>query len=123
MYNNPGFYGMGPMYYGNIAPKVGLLSRLKGGINWGNFLTNTSKTLNVINQAIPIVYQVKPLFQNVKTLAKIANIIKSDDKEVPNNTLNKTKSHPMSAFSYQQVTSESTKKEEPISSNQPTFFL
>lgn len=119
MYNNPGFYGMGPMYYGNMAPKVGLLARLKGGINWGNFLTNTSKTLNVINQAIPIVYQVKPLFQNAKTLAKIASIIKSDDKEPTKNTKNFSKN----TSSYKEEMPKSPKKEEVLSSNQPTFFL
>ena len=42
---------------------------------WGEFLDGTSKTLGVINQAIPIVSQVKPIMNNAKTLFKIANII------------------------------------------------
>ena len=31
------------------------------GINWGGLLDGTQKTLGIINQAIPIVYQVKPI--------------------------------------------------------------
>lgn len=100
------------MYFQNVAPRMGLFAKLKNGINWGNFLTNTSKTLGVINQAIPIIYQVKPLVQNAKTMFKIADIIKSDDiKEEKKSPL---KTNPKTNI----------KKEEPTrSSNGPTFFL
>lgn len=50
-------------------------------INWGNILNNTQKTLNVINQAIPIIYQVKPLVTNARTLFRIADAVK--DEETP----------------------------------------
>ena len=42
-------------------------------INWSALLDGTSKTLGVINQAIPVVYQVKPIFSNAKTLFTIAS--------------------------------------------------
>jgi len=42
-------------------------------VKWGALLDGTGKTLGVINQAIPIIYQVKPLFSNAKTLMKIVN--------------------------------------------------
>lgn len=45
----------------------------KTGINWANLLSNTQKTLNIVNQAIPLVYQVKPIVNNAKTMFKIAN--------------------------------------------------
>ena len=54
------------------------LSFLKN-IQWGSILDGTGKTLSVINQAIPIVYQVKPLIGNAKTFLKIANTISQDD--------------------------------------------
>ena len=54
------------------------LSFLKN-IQWGSILDGTSKTLGVINQAIPVVYQVKPFFHNAKTFLKIANTIAADD--------------------------------------------
>ncbi len=57
-------------------------------INWGNVLNNTQKTLGIINQAIPIVYQVRPLFNNAKTMFRIAGAINEKPKEKrqePNN--------------------------------------
>lgn len=82
MYNNP-------FLYQSIKPS--LFSRLfkgvaAGGINWGNLLTNTQKSLGIINQAIPLVYQVKPIVKNAKTMFKIADAIKT-----PNNTTNVSK--------------------------------
>lgn len=62
-YTNPSF----------ITKGLNLLKNLK----WTEFLDGTSKTLGVINQAIPIVYQVKPIMNNAKTLFKIANIVNS----------------------------------------------
>lgn len=51
----------------NTATKTGLLSR----INFSSLLSNASKTLNFINQAIPAYYQVKPIVKNIKTLTNI----------------------------------------------------
>ena len=47
-------------------------------IDFNKILSGTSKTLNVINQAMPIYYQVKPIIANAKTLFRVANIIKSE---------------------------------------------
>lgn len=60
-YANPSF----------ITKGINLLKTMK----WADFLDGTSKTLGVINQAIPVVYQVKPIMNNAKTLFKIANIM------------------------------------------------
>lgn len=40
-------------------------------INWSSLLSNAQKTLGVVNQAIPLYYQVKPVFKNLKALGKI----------------------------------------------------
>ena len=56
------------------SQNTSILSLLKN-IKWGTILDGTSKTLNVINQAIPVVYQVKPIIDNAKTMFKVANII------------------------------------------------
>ncbi len=57
------------------------LSLLKS-IKWSSILDGTGKTLGVINQAIPIIYQIKPILGNAKTFMKIASTINSDDKVV-----------------------------------------
>lgn len=61
------------------------LSALKR-VNWSNILNNTQKTLNVINQAIPIIYQVKPLVSNARTLFRIADAVNEPEtNNIPSN--------------------------------------
>lgn len=89
MYNNP-------MYYNNFYPyqnnfiKKGLGFNTFKKINWSNLLNTTQKTLNVINQAIPVYYQVKPIWGNAKTMLRMVNAIKDDShntvKEVKKET-------------------------------------
>ena len=96
MYNNPYFYNYFPyQYQTNMGlTQKGLLSRLfpTSKINWTNILNNTQKTLNVINQAIPVYYQVKPIYNNAKTMLRMVNALKDDDKnnkqEINQKTIN-----------------------------------
>lgn len=101
MYNNPFFYGNSSM-----LARRGLFQGLKS-INWGNFLSNTQKTLGVINQAIPIVYQVKPIMRNAKTMFKIADTIRKPDTPVNNNEIKK----------------ETEVNDSVSNGNKPVFFL
>ncbi len=78
MFNNPMMYSN---MTGNLArPTIfrGLLGGFRG-INWSGLLSNTQKTLGIINQTIPIVYQVKPIVNNARTLFRINDALKSDD--------------------------------------------
>lgn len=64
----------------NQVVRPSLFSRglnLTKGINWSGLLDGTQKTLGVINQAIPIVYQVKPMLANARTMFKIADQIRT----------------------------------------------
>ena len=52
--------------------------------NLSSILTNTQKTLGVINQAIPIVKQAGPMVNNMKTMFKLAGAFKDEtDKNTP----------------------------------------
>lgn len=82
----------------------------KRGINWNNILNNTQRTLGIINQAIPIVYQVRPLLTNARTLFRVASAINSNDDEV-NEVSEET--------SYSSNVNYDTKKD----SNGPIFYL
>ena len=88
MYNNPYLYNNHfPYQYGpsNVTKKnifSGLFNTNK--INWGNLLNNTQKTLNVINQAIPVYYQIKPIYNNAKTMIRMVHAIKDDDSKEQN---------------------------------------
>ena len=66
-----------------------ILSLLKN-IKWGSILDGTSKTLGVINQAIPVIYQVKPIVNNAKTMLNIAKIMNTPTtSNIQDNTKNK----------------------------------
>lgn len=94
MYNQQFFI---PRYYGSINPMMmrsamgrnivmrgGLFSRIAASIsnfknfNWGGLINNTSKTLGIINQTIPLVRQVKPVVSNMRSMIKIASIFKDE---------------------------------------------
>ena len=69
------------MYQNNTQTLLNKLEFLKK-INFNNLLDGTQKTLNVINQAIPIFYQVKPLINNTKTLFQLTKIMNEPEKEI-----------------------------------------
>ena len=71
--------------YPNQFTNPSLISKLlniKDTIKWSELLEGTKKTLDVVNQAIPIYYQVKPIISNAKTLFKVANVINNNTTEV-----------------------------------------
>lgn len=103
MYGNNYFvpYGMNysmPLGMGlrgtTIVPKTGLLGRLGGisgavrGINWGGLLNNASRTLGVINQAIPVIKQAGPMINNMKSMMRLATAFKNETSP-KNKSINK----------------------------------
>ena len=86
MYNT--FPYMMPQMNPGLGSLTGITSLFKK-INWGTLLSNTQKTLNVMNQAIPLYYQVKPMVKNFKTLSRIGKEINnvSNNTNLKNNTI------------------------------------
>ena len=84
---NPYYYAIPTNY---IQPKIGLLGRLFGktGISIGNFINGTQKVLNIANQTIPLVKQVKPVIGNAKTMFKVMSEFKRAEK--PSIQINQT---------------------------------
>ena len=82
---NPGnFYN--PYLYTASSPMFkasgGLFSKgLLKGASWSSFLTTAGRTLNVINQAIPVFYQVRPIIHNAKTMFRVLGAVKTSDKK------------------------------------------
>ena len=107
MYPNP--------YMMTSATKAGLLSKglssLKT-VNWGSLLEGTQKTLGVINQAIPVVYQIKPIINNAKTMFRIANSMTSSNDN-NNSTTNTNTNISNNNFSNNNTTS----------TNKPIFYI
>lgn len=82
------------------------------GINWNSILNNTQRTLGIINQAIPIIYQVKPLLNNARTLFRVATALNSNDED-------ETTNDETSNNNYSENISYEIKKD----SNGPIFYL
>lgn len=95
---NNNYYGFNPNLmrntsFANLAntPRSGILSSLFGTrgastavgsaskVTFSGVLNGASKTLGVINQAIPVFYQVKPIFNNAKTIFKVAKEMRNSD--------------------------------------------
>ena len=159
MYNNPFFIpGYNPMMINqnlirgiprtaNTLAKTtratnttGLFSKLGSSlsgikaINWGGLINNTSKTLGIINQTIPIVRQVGPMVTNMKSMLRVASLFK-DETDPPiknhNNQDNNNRKKTLSTNTNNQLP---TKQQPPQSTNtyinttqeydsSPTFFI
>lgn len=129
---NNNYFGFNPNLIRNVPftnvansamnmPRGGILSSLLGGgsrassgviggtskITFSGILNGASKTLGVINQAIPVFYQVKPVFNNAKTMFRVA-------KEI--NKSNKTNDTSLSKIENEHIKNKENK-------NNPTFFI
>lgn len=75
----------------NAYVRLNLLNRglqMSKAINWSGLLDGTQKTLGIINQAIPIVYQVKPLISNAKAMFRIADALNGSNDNNDSKTNN-----------------------------------
>ncbi len=89
--NNNNYYGNPNANWGNFANQNQLLPSQpkyntnfkKPSINWNGILNGTQKTLNIVNQAIPVFYQVKPIWSNAKTMLKVFGEFSKVNKAVP----------------------------------------
>ena len=79
-------------------------------ITFSGILNGASKTLGVINQAIPVFYQVKTIWNNARTMFRVVKEINSKDEPSAKTTSNNATN---------QVNSNQKNIEE---NNAPTFF-
>ncbi len=115
------------MWNNNFYPYYNSGMKLSGlrKLSFASMLDKTQKTLNVINQAIPVFYQIKPLYDNAKTALKVMSAIKDEPS-----SKEKIKS-PKKEESIKEKTKEKVKEKEEILtqtkkerlSNSPTYFL
>lgn len=101
-----------PSTASTVAKGTSLLKK----INWSSLLSNAQKTLNVVNQAIPLYYQVKPVFSNIKTLSKIGKEFSKVGSSVQNETQSINNNETNSPL-------ENLNNEELNSVPNPKFFL
>ncbi len=154
MYNQPYFI---PNFYSNVVPPfvrsatintalrglganrgLNLFGRLGNSIksiNWSGIINNTSKTLGLINQAIPVVKRVGPVMNNMKSMLKIASVFKDETDYTPkrkNGIVNRFNSLSRSTdtnFSQNSVNVDHSSRQENMDTSyltddySPTFFV
>jgi len=100
---NPYFYSL------PTSTSTGLLSKL----NLSSIISGTTKTLNLVNQAIPIIKQVSPVMKNAKTMFNIMNEFRKTDP-----TVNESNNNIIAEIPETNTTSVQREN-----NNYPTFFI
>ena len=97
---------------------LGNARNFAGGVSRG---INTSKTLSVVREAIPIVKEVGPMMNNMKSMLKVASVFKDatdvNNEHKTNNNINNNIKSTTDNFNNQSST------ENNIMQNEPNFFL
>lgn len=127
-----------------VGKGLGLMKRLGTSlstfrsINWTGLINNASKTLGVVNQTIPLVKQVGPMVNNMKSMIKVASLFKDETDQNRKRTNIKssfnnqtsTKNTEMNSFNKAEKnknikTNFDEKSRTSISTefNSPTFFI
>jgi len=75
-------YRFSPINSGNIITKV------FGNLKFSNIISGASKTLNFVNQTIPVIKQISPMVNNAKTMFNVLNEFKKNDTSSTNNKIN-----------------------------------
>ena len=115
---------------------LGLMGRIGNGmsavkgINWGNLLNNASRALGVVNQTIPLVRQAGPMFNNMKSMFRIASAFKDvtddDAREKKKETIKKETSN-VSNYNYNYNMADSyndiSRDSYQTYGNEPNFFI
>lgn len=79
-------FGRAASGLGNANTGFAGIKGLLGKFSFSSFLNGASKTLNVVNQAIPIFYQVKPIINNARTMFRIMGAVRADGSSTTKNT-------------------------------------
>ncbi len=100
----------------------GIRSLFRGfhNINWNGMLNNVSRTLGVVRDAIPVVKEVGPMINNMKSMIKIASIFKDETDTRKQTTNNKNTNNNQTK---QKESSNNNTTSNNNYNNEPNFFL
>ena len=124
---NTALHGLGANRGISLFSRIGSGIHALRGLNWGGIINNTSRTLGLINQAIPVVKQVGPMMNNVKSMLKVASVFKDEtdsprrrQRTYPRNDSTSSSSQSTSTSSHTQASNSLSFIEDDYS---PTFFV
>jgi hypothetical protein len=118
---------MGASYL-STRGNIGLFGRITNylrSFNWGELLNGANKTLNVVNQTIPLVRQAGPMFNNMKSMMRIARAFGSETNKRTTVNKNINISSQNINHSYNYTEKQESMVDNNISSNDsyPNFFV
>ncbi len=112
---------------GILGKGGGLFGLGKGLLNkfsFSGFLNGASKTLNVVNQAIPIYYQVRPMINNAKTMFRIMGAVKDDSSTTSQNATKTSSSNATNSQTKKPVVNRKIENDNySVDTNNPVFFI
>ena len=118
---------MNPMMIRNgygMARGTGLIRKIMQGFrsfNWSGLLNGANKTLNVMNQTIPLIKEAKPMVGNVRNMIKLAKAFGSEtNKQHSVSRINQTQ------YKKQKIVKNTNQQETSnhgIGNDYPTFFV
>ena len=133
MYGNNYFmpYNMPIGAFNRTLPmaKTGFIGKLGGatsairGINWGGLLNNASRTLGVINQAIPVVKQAGPMLNNMKSMIRLASAFKNETSPSKINDNQNNNVHNINNVTSTNIVTEEKKELVSQEDYLPNFFI
>jgi len=99
--------------------KTGIFKNLFGNLNLSSIINGTQKTLNIVNQTIPLIKQAGPVLNNAKTMFRVMNEFKKVDINKIENTNN---SNMNNISNNTQINNTNIAKTPTYENNGPTFF-
>lgn len=98
------------------APTTNLLgSGIGRSFSFSSLLNGAQRTLNFVNQAIPVVKQVSPMMKNAKTMFKVMNEFKKVETKDPKSGMAKQQK-------FQETAMNNTPNQIVANETGPTFF-
>ena len=119
-----------------MAPRsLGLFGRISNslrGFNWRGLLSGANKTLDVVNQTIPLIRQAGPMFNNMKSMIQLAKAFGNEtttgirrnrgnnSSVIPNNGNITSRDD---VVNNSKIDDDTEQKKEVQNSNYPSFFI
>ena len=123
---------MGPMMGAPLRSGGGGLRSLLGlggraatgtsGFNFTSLLNGASKTLGVVKDAIPVVKEVGPMMNNMRSMLKIASVFK-DETDITKKEDTSSSKQASSSINSNNTTTTQKVEYTNQTNNQPNFFL
>ena len=112
-----------PMAKTGFIGKLGSATSAIRGINWGGLLNNASRTLGVINQAIPVVKQAGPMLNNMKSMIRLASAFKNETSPSKTNNNQNNNVHNINNVTSTNIVTEEKKELVSQEDYLPNFFI